>query len=378
MNKNHKKNVTNHSIKRSRQRTGVTKNQVPVMAKRAREEGLWEECTYGELRSLLRRFKRPNNNVRFYANAIYIFKKLLLITVIDADPKFEQNLIDYVPIPVYLWYKQNRLKRKSDSGSLVSKMYREVNDKLKNELNAYLAKNGGFYTYKAFTLSGARKGYVTLKSTKKEPTPEEKASIQQYIFRKYGLAVSPHEYTYEEYLVMKKEEEERAKKRKKNKLRILRKVALADTSLEAWETALKELSNSRAGGANMALIRHHLGKINPKYGPVKEADVEAFHDTLDVIMTSIAEDKPHDLIGTTYCSATIFGCSEECKVYGFVYQGSKMITRSGMLFGYVTNIQEVEEEDATTGKLISTVEEQPTAELADLWGQVQWQEDFSA
>ena len=92
-------NLTNHSIRRMRERIGVTKGAAKKHTKKVLENGIQHKDTIGELHSWMdREFLRYGtaNNMRYYAGNLYIFSDLLLITVLKVKPEIEKNLSEYV------------------------------------------------------------------------------------------------------------------------------------------------------------------------------------------------------------------------------------------------------------------------------------------
>lgn len=119
--RNYKNNrqTTKHSATRGKERLGLSKTETKKMANRAFTDGIDFNWTRGELYDLL---SSHVGVIRFYANGVYIFRANgRLITVLNIDPKYEQNLLDYVSYPVYVWYKQNRYKYKSNCNDKVTK-----------------------------------------------------------------------------------------------------------------------------------------------------------------------------------------------------------------------------------------------------------------
>lgn len=109
--------VTKHARRRSKQRNGFTKGTVEKMSSRAWANGLPRDVIGGELREVLDRFR--GKFVRYYINTVYIFNSNgTLITMMDIDPKYEKNLLDYVDYRTFVKYKTNRFKHKRSKDEL--------------------------------------------------------------------------------------------------------------------------------------------------------------------------------------------------------------------------------------------------------------------
>ncbi len=120
-------NTTNHSMRRGNQRLGLTKNETKKMADRALTDGISSELIFGKLKEEV--MDTCKGNVRYYANAVYIFNRNNhLITVIKVDPIYEKHLLDYVSLPVFAWYKMNRIKYKSNQAACQKSVQRLINE----------------------------------------------------------------------------------------------------------------------------------------------------------------------------------------------------------------------------------------------------------
>ena len=150
---NRKKGITNHSIRRARQRTGITSNQLVKISNRAKVDGLSRDNTKGELYSLLSRFQRKNSVAKFYANVIYVFIGDSLITVMNVDPSYEKNLLDYVTVPVYVNYLKSRFKYKTNKTELFNAATKQMTQKLRYDIELYLKQFDDAFKYKSFNLS---------------------------------------------------------------------------------------------------------------------------------------------------------------------------------------------------------------------------------
>ena len=103
----HHSTVSKHSVTRSKQRLGTTKNGINKTARRALQDGLKANQTKGILYSMLTSY--VGKTVLYYANAIYIFgNKDILITVLNVETQFDKDLYRYVNCPEFITYKQNR------------------------------------------------------------------------------------------------------------------------------------------------------------------------------------------------------------------------------------------------------------------------------
>lgn len=98
--------TSNHSLRRSKQRAGASRNQAKIQAHRAFCYGLLLNQTTGELYDLMKTYVGV---VRYYANAFYIFSgNDILITMFPVDPKFEENLFEYTDYNSFVTYINNR------------------------------------------------------------------------------------------------------------------------------------------------------------------------------------------------------------------------------------------------------------------------------
>lgn len=197
MSKSKKKSVTltNHSKKRANQRAGITKNQLNMMATRALKDGIKHSEATNELKSWMdaEYFKYETaNNCRFYANKLYIFHNTILITVLDAPLYYEQNLRNYVAnIKIYIAYKRNRIKHKSNFNELSKTLLNEVMDEIaiavRDYLNKSLINKDTFrYTYSHINYGGFQ---VVIKYTNMTTNDKEKyiPEINKYIKDTFGL-----------------------------------------------------------------------------------------------------------------------------------------------------------------------------------------------
>lgn len=182
---NRKKGITNHSIRRARQRTGITSNQLVKISNRAKVDGLSRDNTKGELYSLLSRFQRKNSVAKFYANVIYVFIGDSLITVMNVDPSYEKNLLDYVTVPVYVNYLKSRFKYKTNKTELFNAATKQMTQKLRYDIELYLKQFDDAFKYKSFNLSYNE---VNIEQRKKTENDEQiVATIKRYLSGKYSI-----------------------------------------------------------------------------------------------------------------------------------------------------------------------------------------------
>ena len=77
--------LTKHAISRMKQRCGITKANASKIARRAYRTGITHGETSGELHRFLDSIylsQKKGSNMRIFGNAVYVFKKDVLITVI--------------------------------------------------------------------------------------------------------------------------------------------------------------------------------------------------------------------------------------------------------------------------------------------------------
>lgn len=366
-NKNHKKNLTNHSVKRARQRTGITKNQLHDIALRAKTDGLHEGNTRGELFDLIKRLEHRDNYVRFYANALYIFKKHVLITVIDADPKYEKNLLQYVSIPTFIWYKQNRVKRKRDSSNLI----KEIHEEAKNALRP-VAEEGELYTIKALTVSSSKAGVITLEATKRmsEEFQEQAENIILTLQSKFGLTVevvgsSAMDLRFKSWVSI---------------LNFFHRVATADddTTVDYAYNTCKNVC--RIHQHERALLLYYITKLMVHdYTVITRED---YITRLNKIKESYLSNSQHGYISKAmFVGEYTNRLGETFEIKGYKYQNYDLITPEGVRYENLKNIRKLDEngkviDNGATGKSTEKVKRTTTYQFVDLWGQVQWEENI--
>lgn len=129
------KQTTKHSATRGKERLGLSKTETKKMANRAFTDGIDFNWTHGELYDML---SSHVGVIRYYANGIYIFRANgRLITVLNIDPKYEKNLLDYVSYPVFVWYKHNRYKYKSNPEAIIGKEINQAKETTINKIQDY-------------------------------------------------------------------------------------------------------------------------------------------------------------------------------------------------------------------------------------------------
>lgn len=87
--------LTKHSISRLQQRCGVSKKNALKVARRAFRTGITHAETHGSLHKFLDSIylsQQKGTNMRIYGNAVFVFKRDVLITVI----RIPNNLLDEV------------------------------------------------------------------------------------------------------------------------------------------------------------------------------------------------------------------------------------------------------------------------------------------
>ena len=182
--------VTNHAKKRSKERSGVTKGQIDNMAKRAFHEGI----THKQARNELSRWMdaeflkyKTANECRFYANHLYIFHNQTLITILDADPKYEKDLENYVDsFKTFVTYQRNRIKRKTNP-ELMRQLNHTIRIKLERDnINQKLSEISPDYSYHIYSVDNGSQAVISYFTNKHQYDIEE--SIKQYIKSEYGLS----------------------------------------------------------------------------------------------------------------------------------------------------------------------------------------------
>ena len=182
MSKSYKKskNVSKHSMRRGKQRLGASKTTTKKLAARAFGDGISLSWVHGDLLEVMKRFH--GCNIRYYANAIYLFgSNGKLITVMNIDPEYEKNLLDYVDYPTFVWYKTNRFKFKSDQSSLAIQI-KEAHDKLLEDINTTVLEDTDIEA-KSIKVSN-REGTVYVSGTFVEEIAKE---LDDLVFEKYNM-----------------------------------------------------------------------------------------------------------------------------------------------------------------------------------------------
>ena len=86
--------VTNHAKRRLKERLGTSKNSATKIAQRALKLGLHHKDAVGELKEYLSKLflsHRNANNMRIYAEKVFLFCKNVLITIIELPNEFKKN-----------------------------------------------------------------------------------------------------------------------------------------------------------------------------------------------------------------------------------------------------------------------------------------------
>lgn len=87
--------LTKHAISRMKERCGISKTNAPKIARRAYAKGITHSQTTGNIHKFLDSIylsQKKGTNMRIYGNAVYVFKRDVLITVISIP----DNLLDEV------------------------------------------------------------------------------------------------------------------------------------------------------------------------------------------------------------------------------------------------------------------------------------------
>lgn len=87
--------LTKHAISRMKERCGISKTNAPKIARRAYAKGITHSQTTGNIHKFLDSIylsQKKGTNMRVYGNAVYVFKRDVLITVISIP----DNLLDEV------------------------------------------------------------------------------------------------------------------------------------------------------------------------------------------------------------------------------------------------------------------------------------------
>ena len=86
--------VTNHAIKRTKERLGLSKKLAAKNAERALTEGIQQKETSGSLNRFMEALywkNRTANNVRIYCDYVYVFHDSVLITVYPLPQKYRKT-----------------------------------------------------------------------------------------------------------------------------------------------------------------------------------------------------------------------------------------------------------------------------------------------
>lgn len=86
--------VTDHAEYRARKRVGIPKSAVKKLAAKAMSEGVTRYDTHGSLRrylDALYHYNESANNIRIYAEKVWIFHDRTLITVLDLPQRYKNR-----------------------------------------------------------------------------------------------------------------------------------------------------------------------------------------------------------------------------------------------------------------------------------------------
>lgn len=86
--------VTRHADRRMRERLGVPRSAVRRVAERAMRDGMCREDFHGSLRRYLDAlyyYNETANNIRVWAEKVYIFHDKSLITVLDLPKRYRNR-----------------------------------------------------------------------------------------------------------------------------------------------------------------------------------------------------------------------------------------------------------------------------------------------
>ena len=182
--------VTKHAKRRSRQRSGITKGQIDKIAARAFTEGITHKQARGDLSKWMdAEFLkyRTANECRLYANHLYIFHNETLITVLDADLKYEKDLEQYVDsFSTFLKYQRNRIKRKTNP-ELMKKLSQQVQAKIQTDVNDILRNISPDFLYRLIRVDDSCQLIIAYYTNKRKP--EIESIIKKTLKAEYGLTV---------------------------------------------------------------------------------------------------------------------------------------------------------------------------------------------
>ena len=86
--------VTRHADKRMRKRVGVNRSAVEKIARRALADGYTRHDFQGSIRrylDYLYHYNEEANNIRVYAEKVWIFSDNILITVLDLPQRYKNR-----------------------------------------------------------------------------------------------------------------------------------------------------------------------------------------------------------------------------------------------------------------------------------------------
>lgn len=185
--------ITNHSKRRANQRAGITRNQMSTMSKRALNNGIKHSESKGRLRDWMDaeylKYETANN-CRFYANQLYIFHGLTLITIINAPLYYEKELYKYVKnVKIYLCYKKNRYKNKKNYTEMMNEVFTEdLINKIIYDISNYLSSLDyeNHYPYEIIKVCPAS-FHVNIAYYNKKLNEDLTKKIDSFVSKRYGL-----------------------------------------------------------------------------------------------------------------------------------------------------------------------------------------------
>lgn len=87
--------VTKHATSRMVKRCGVSKKSIDRLAEKALAQGLTRKDVSGSLARYLDKLylsRRVANNIRIYAQKVFLFKGTMLITVLDLPTRYYKTV----------------------------------------------------------------------------------------------------------------------------------------------------------------------------------------------------------------------------------------------------------------------------------------------
>lgn len=186
--------LTRHSKRRANQRVGITKNQMSTIVGRAFTDGISHIEASNDLENWMNAEylkHKTANNCKYYANHLYIFHNRTLITVINAPTNFEHDLFNNVrSIKIYLRYKKDRYKYKSNSSDILKSAFtEEIQNQILEGVNNYIDSlqfDDTTIPYEADSVCPS--GFsVNIIFFNKKVNDIYKNKINEFIYNNYGL-----------------------------------------------------------------------------------------------------------------------------------------------------------------------------------------------